>query len=579
MFAKALSTVTTNNGAVSHGSTGSGRVDFFYKVLRNTPDVDVERFLSTANSESEVDAAKLVFQLRNCRGGKGERKPVYTCFLWYANNGKMDFVERHLKYLPFFGYWKDLNTFFGTPIEPLVIKLYTEILAKDRLRLLSAKLDQDGYPITSISLAAKWVPKEKSKCDRNFSAAKKIAKSLGVSQADYRKLYIAPLNKHIDVVETFMCKKEWDQIEYGQVPSVCMMKHRKAFARNDAERFAAYLESVKKGEAKINAKQLFPHELASHYVPSNTIARNLLDDPVINAQWEALVKFSKTQAHFSRCIAVCDVSGSMDCPIGGDAKSSYRVLDASVGLSLLMAECVAEPFRNQIITFSATPRFHKIAGNSLKERIKNMVGINDWGMTTNFQAVFDMILEKAVSYIYTDATGVLRKGIPQDEMPTTVFVFSDMQFNQARFCTLCHTVDPRQDYQSVSGKCYCPPNQITNLDAITAKYRAAGYPRPQLVFWNLSGNTPDFPATSDETGVALVSGYSPSMMKLFMNGMSLNPYNAMRAAIDDPVYDVVCGGPTQDKTLDELFYGKTSTGEGTETLSDIESQQVKKIKI
>lgn len=571
MFAKALSTVTTQNGAKSQGSTGSGRVNYFFKVLRSTPKSDVESFLRAADAESVEDAMKLVFQLRDCRGGKGERKPFIESLCWYLESGRLDIVRQHLKYIPYFGYWKDLNSLFGTAAEPDVIKLYTEMLLRDLDRLIDAREktqtagnDNENVNV-SISLAAKWVPNENSEPDRKFKAAKKIAKALGVSMKDYRVKYLRPLRQHIKVVETFMCGKQWDKIKYGEVPSLCMFKHRKAFERNDPERFAAFIGDVERGEAKINAKQLAPHELVHHYLSGNGE-----NDPTINAQWDALVEYYRSKGTLKNALCVTDVSGSMSCTLGGNTKSNYKCIDASIGLSLLIADCVEEPFRNQIITFSTDPKFHQVKGKTLKERVKDIHGAY-WEMTTNFQAVFDMILKKAQEYRYVDSEGVAHKGVPEDQMPKTVFVFSDMQFNEAYFCPECQTKTKNTPMSGIinytSGSCKCPPNQITNLEAIRMKYRKAGYTIPTIVFWNLNGSTPDFPATADDSGIALVSGFSPAIMKMFLAGVSMNPYNVMRLAIDDPRYDVICG--SEDKSLSELYYGTHTQDTGNGVPEDV----------
>jgi len=544
MFGQALSTVETWNGAQSQGSTGSARVDLFFKALRSTSDAEISRLTARAFAESESDTGKLVFQARDCRGGKGERDVFIKMIKWYLDSGRESFVQKHLKYVPYFGYWKDLNRLFGTKAEPFVIQLYVEMLTMDLTRLQRAKRDPENRPLTSISLAAKWVPNENSEKDQKFKAAKKIAKALGVTMKEYRKAVLRPLRQHIEVVEALMCNGEWDHIQYGQVPSICMMKHRKAFARNDAERFAAYLESVKKGDQKINASQLSPHELVHHYIGKVLQTEN----DTINAQWESLVGFHRAKCTLTNAIAVCDMSGSMMQSLGGNKASAYQVIDASIGMSMLIADCVAEPFRNQVITFSEKPRFHQIKGSTLKDRVADVLAISDWGMTTDFEAVFEMILQKAANYTYTDSNGIQHQGLPESEMPKTVFVFSDMQFNAARFCGRCRS--------GTNGYtvCSCPANQMTNLEAVRTRYQVAGYSVPFLVFWNLAGNTVDFPSVASDAGVALVSGYSPAIMKLFASGASMNPYNVMRSAIDDSRYDVI--GCFKDLTLEELYYGK-----------------------
>ncbi|MFK5950116.1 MAG: DUF2828 family protein [Methylococcales bacterium] len=572
MFTKALTSTatTTENGAKSHGSTGSKRVDYFFKVLRSTPQESINSLLSGAHNESPEDAIKLVFQLRDCRGGKGERDATTRSLKWYMNNGHIDIVRSYLKFLPYFGYWKDLHNFFGTDLESDVISLFAEIITKDIARLKKAKdandVNEDGDLNVSITLAGKYIPSEKSKMDLKFSAAKKIAKCLGVTMSVYRKEYITPLRNHIKIVETYMCAKQWDTIKYGQVPSVCMMKHRKAFTRNDTNRFEEFIKSVEKGDETINATQLFPHQLVHDY-----ISKRAGSDPVINAQWEALVTHFKAQGSLGNSIAVCDVSGSMTCDLG--KKSGYQAIDASIGLSLLMAECAPKPFQS-LISFSSKPEFMELKGDNLYQRITN-ISKNNWTMNTDFQAVFEMILERAKGYTYFDEeTKTMKNGIPVDQMPTSIFVFSDMQFDRTRFCRNCNPTDNevRNGWGYAVNACKCVGSgQISNLDAVRVKYASAGYPMPQMVFWNLNGKTLDFPATSDESGIALVSGYSPSLMKLFMTGASMNPYNVMRGAIDDTRYDLISKKHIE-MTLEDIYYNS-----GVE--SKVDESDVKRIKL
>ena len=106
----------------------------------------------------------------------------------------------------------------------------------------------------------------------------------------------------------------------------------------------------------------------------------------------------------------------------------------------------------------------------------------DWGMNTNFQAVFNLLLEMAV-----------QNKTPPSEMVRTIFVFSDMEFDE------CEGQEYETDYQ-----------------LIKRKYSEAGYPMPQIVFWNLRGGNRSKPVTKNEAGVALVSGFSGQMMRVFL---------------------------------------------------------------
>ena len=63
-----------------------------------------------------------------------------------------------------------------------------------------------------------------------------------------------------------MSKKNWDEITYNQVPSRAMNIYRKAFYRNDGDRFAKYIEDVKSGKKTINAGTLYPYDITEKYM-------------------------------------------------------------------------------------------------------------------------------------------------------------------------------------------------------------------------------------------------------------------------------------------------------------------------
>lgn len=58
-----------------------------------------------------------------------------------------------------------------------------------------------------------------------------------------------------------MSEKRWKEIPYERVPSICFKTNKKTFEHWDKERLTEFLASVKRGEKKINAGALKPHEL------------------------------------------------------------------------------------------------------------------------------------------------------------------------------------------------------------------------------------------------------------------------------------------------------------------------------
>ncbi|KAK2375492.1 hypothetical protein QL285_076381 [Trifolium repens] len=359
---------------------------------------------------------------------------------------------------------------------------------------------KSGSP-TKISLAAKWCPSVDSSFDRSTLLCESIAKRIfpreeyeGVEEAHYayrvrdrlRKDVLVPLRKVLELPEVFIGANQWNLIPYNRVASVAMKFYKEKFLKHDKERFEKYLKDVKAGKTTIAAGALLPHEIIESLEDKD-------GGEVAELQWKRMVDDMLKKGKMRNCLAVCDVSGSM----------SGIPMEVSVALGLLVSELSDEPWKGKVITFSAEPQLHLIEGEDLyskTEFVRNM----DWGMNTDFQKVFDRILEVAVN-----------GNIKEDQMIKRIFVFSDMEFDQASANSW------ETDYQ-----------------AITKKYREKGYGSavPQIVFWNLrESNATPVPAT--QKGVALVSGFSKNLLTLFLdNEGDISPVKAMEAAISGPEY-------------------------------------------
>lgn len=485
-FLKAMTQVCTEKGALSHGTTGDPRVNLFFKTVRNIPEGTLWTLLDESWAADPLDTLRLIFQTRDCRGGKGEKKIFYDSMKWMISRGHTEILRLNLYNIPFYGTWKDLWMLVNTPIEKDMFELYASTLKRDKKRMLESK---------PISLAAKWAPTEKGKHDRTQKLAHLLANLMNVDMQTYRKEYLSPLRRYSNIIETKMATNDWGSIEYKTVPSVCLLKHRKAFERHDADRFKAYLEAVKAGKETINAKMIFPHQLVGYYLKNDKY------DATIEAQWSALVKHIGSMGKFTNVLSIADVSGSMF------TSQKVQPIEVSISLSLLLAEVSEEPFKGQIITFSSDPKFHQVKGSTLQAKVQSVSRMN-WGMTTNFQKVFDLIIQRCKRY-----------HVPEENMPQRLYVFSDMQFDSA-----------------VGNGWSENPQGLTNHEALVKKYKESGYKIPDIIYWNLCGSTPDFPTTSDESGVALVSGFSPNLLRLFLDNGELNPYSLMRKAIDSVRY-------------------------------------------
>ena len=508
-------TTITENGAPSFSTTNDARLDLFSKVCRDTETDRLAGLLERSWAVSPLDTLKIVFHLRDCRGGKGERQQFTNAMKWVLDNHRQEFVV-NFPHIPFYGRWKDLLGFFGTAYEAEMVKYYASQLQSDLGCLLMA-----GGMEKKVSLAAKYAPSEGQAFDTKYQAAAKFAKSLGMNKRGYRVNVLRPLRTQIDsnalLLERHMTDRpeDWDSIDFSKVPSIALKKYKRAFERHQKERYAAYLESVTKGEKKINVMRLMPHQLVGEYIKEGVHVSGDAPDPTVEAQWKAFVDGTRATTKFDNAIAMVDVSGSMGGSFTG--KKGVAPITVSVALGILIAELSTGPFGGKFITFSANPTLHSLQGNTLYAKCEAMAtGVAE---NTNIQRAFDLLLNSAKMFNATP-----------EQMPKTLFIFSDMQFDCINGGTAI-------------GGSYGPNGwtpsapQKTNFDVIKAKYVEAGYQMPRVVFWNLRGDTDDFVVTSNEEGVSCLSGFSSDILNLIVDGEEISPVKVMLKAINNPRYD------------------------------------------
>ncbi|KAJ1260158.1 hypothetical protein BS78_10G211100 [Paspalum vaginatum] len=545
--------VPTENASPTFVSSGDPCLDFFFHVVPGTPAASVTSLLANAWAAEPDTALRLACNLRGVRGtGKSDREGFYAAALW-MHGCHPSTLALNAGPVAEFGYLKDLTEILhriihcggnapGCPetraariaaanerdqrasaeaaverrkkraeaaaravewyardpryrlLHDCTADLFAKLLAEDMQKLADGKVNE-------LSLAAKWCPSLGRCYDRSTLLCEAIARRLFPkgSAPDlpedlddeyyaYRvrarlQKEVAPLRRALKLPEIFISAKEWGKVVYGRVASVAMKNYKEFFLKCDAERFKSYLEDVKSGNAKVAAGALLPHE----------ILESIDTDGVADLQWQRMVADLREVGKLNNCIAVCDVSGSM-----------YGLnMDVCVSLGLLISELSDEPWHHRVITFSSRPQLHLISGETLREKT-DFIRRMDWNMNTDFQAVFDKLLHIAVS-----------GKLPPEKMVRRVFVFSDMEFDEA-------SSRPWE----------------TDYEAITRKFTEAGYGAavPEIVFWNLR-DSDSVPVTASEKGVALVSGFSKNMVKLFLDGNGIvTPRDIMNKAVSGREY-------------------------------------------
>jgi len=315
-------------------------------------------------------------------------------------------------------------------------------------------------------LAAKWTP-------RQGPVAVEIREFFGMSPKFYRKSLV----EMTKVVEQNMCANAWDEINFSHVPSVASARYKKAFNRN-TPKYAEYVQALVKGDnptVKVNASVAYPYDVLKGRINAYGVKFDKTELDLIEKQWEALPNYVGD----ANILPLVDVSGSMSCPAGKNTKLSC--MEVAVSLGLYLADKNKGKFKDTFLTFSGSPELLNLKGN-INQKIDQMVK-SKWDMNTNLHAAFKKILDVAV-----------KGNVPQEEMPEMVLILSDMQFDQ------------------------CVTHDNSAIEMIARKYQAAGYNLPKVVFWNLNAAYGNAPVKFNKSGTALVSGFSPAIVKPLLSG-------------------------------------------------------------
>lgn len=464
----------TLNGAVTHESSLNKNLDLFFKIgtLRKNPEIVSEDMFWQAFSEDSDYAIRVLLYSRDIRGGMGERNIFRKTFKTICNQNP-NLASRLLVKIPELGRWDDVLEAIGTPVE------------KEALKFLQQGLTDKTY----ASLCAKWMPRMRgNNTIKNISNAKTLAKFLKLTYQEYNKF----LSSLSDTVEQDLSKREYSGIDYSKLPSLAAARYQALFNRVDTERYTKYKESLVKedGTAKINAGAVYPYDIIKSVMHG--------DSTVANAQWKALPDYTEGSSENVICLA--DVSGSMSFP-GANVSGDIYALHVGIALSIYLAERNTGIFKDQMMAYSTNPYFIDLGKNmTLKQKLSKVQEHVEYG-TTDIIKAFSRILELGIDHQLT-----------QEDMPSKVIIFSDMEFNQA-----------------VSG--------MTNFEAIKMSYANCGYEMPQLVFWNLTSHQKgNIPVQVGQKGTALVSGFSTATMKGVLSG-ELDPVKVMQKLINVSRYD------------------------------------------
>ncbi len=490
----------SENGAVMNATTGVKLLDCWYKLssMRGMDEVEIARLFAEAFLGSDRELVlRFLFYVLDVRGGAGERRAFDTMFSCLTTIDK-DLAKRLLRLVPEYGRW-----------DLLVKRVLDRDLCDEAVSIISKQLEDDlknASESKSVSLLAKWLPSVNchSRVTRNLAGV--VRSKLGMSEPKYRKT-LSKLRKAIGIVESKMSSNEWGGIDYSKVPSVANLNYRRSFLRHDSERRSKFLEDLANGKdgAKINSSACFPHDIVHRYSIDGV-------DTALEEMWKSLPDYVNGDG---TTLVVHDSSGSMTWNTVGTGKT--KPLDVATALAIYFSERCHGPYKDKFITFSNKPKFVDLGNcKTLREKLAIVSKLYECA-NTDIEKTLRLVLDAAVS-----------GGVKNGDLPR-LLIISDMEFD-AGVCK------GNSDALYDDFECHC--DEKTLMEGIADEFKRNGYDLPKISYWNVANRSGGVPCSARESGVAILSGFSPSAVKMALNG-SDDPYSALRDILMDKRYDAV----------------------------------------
>ena len=492
---------------------------------------------------------KMIGHTRDIVDGKGEYTLTYMMiYVWNRFYPKLaEFALKCLvdlgdKSVHQYGSWKDIkylckfskNRMSTSDSQNLIdyaIQLTNEQIRKDYANFVSNCND--------ISLAAKWIPREKSSFGWLFESLAtnyfshflstantydKRVRAILKCKTEYRKI-LSALNRQIDTVQIKQCDEKWANIDFSKTTSITLSKQKKAFLNvkkngeircpdnsdrvQCAENFKSHIQRAVKGEIEMKGKRVGMNNFTEQALDILCGIVSQDEKDLLNSQWR---DNSSQNGALGNMIAMVDVSGSMS----GDP------MNVAIALGIRIAEKSA--LGKRVMTFSSTPTWVNL--EPYPDFISQVKVVKDapWGMNTNFHAALDLILDAIIQ----------NKMAPEDVQDMVLVILSDMQMDVGDSC----------DKQAL-------------YEIMKAKYKAAGfrvhgraYNPPHILFWNLK-STSGFPSLANQPNASMMSGFSPSLLNLFCDqGMdalqSCTPWSLLLQSLENERYKIMSDRLSQE---------------------------------
>ena len=575
---------TTENGAITNSSTGSNLLNFYFEVgsarsmSKHNPG-DLVTLFKLAYLEDKLSALKILFYMRDIRGGQGERNAFRVILKYFIENvifskingkpldrdtnkndkqlfntlfalcreyGRVDDYIDTIQDIIRSKKFNDtattlpthkkiqLNRFINLLVGPISSIIFTYIRndihklngvvepSSVNKKLVEQSINNLNKDVIKYEdrILFKWIPRQeyltrlilnkvsstlskyyklrpvKVKTNNGKTNSKKTIynKSVLIDRKSFRKLLV----RCSDTVEQKIANKDYDNIDLSRVSSLSLRRHWTHLNNKIKDRIEQFLSDLKSGKVSVNAATLYPYDVIK------TINSNEYD--LANAQWKSLTDFLTDTSNLN-ILPMIDVSGSMSSP---EVMKDVSPMDVAISLGVYLAERnTNSEYKNKFLTFDSVPQLldfsNKYNGDNFTDLYK-YVKSTPWGGGTNFHTAMKLIADNI-------------KSNPQSSVPDAIICFSDMEFDE-------------------SGA------DRTNFDGIKSLFDGIDCKIPNIIFWNLAKKTRrNFPIKRDDVNVLLVSGFSPSTLKVVVNSISsgseINPMVFLNDTINQVRYDDV----------------------------------------
>jgi hypothetical protein len=472
-----MSLATTANNALCYSTTENHNLDLFYQMERNININNLNNLLENSFNLDKKKTIAIIFNSRDRIKGKKEKKVSNYALIWLKNNYNDIYKNNIETYINKYGCWKD-------------VCFIIEKCKKNNFeyKLISNRLNQDLKIIEHgedhISLCSKWVfnanTKESNKLCKYLFDKSEIKKD-----ERYRKEYLKPLRTKLNLIESKICTKNWDEIDYAKIPASAIKKYNKIFIKNDSERYNNFLEN---STTKIKITGLLPHEIISNYIKNSFVYNELLE-----LQWNAFINQFKENDNLKNIIPIVDVSGSMY-----NGTNIVKPVTVALALGLLISNINTGFLHKKVITFSCEPTFFTIVGDTLCEQLNSITKMN-FGLNTNFLKIADLLISN--NYIL----GNYKK----------IICLSDMQFDEN-----------------------CDDDKHTSHNNFIEKFTNYNLECPQIIYWNINSNYNNFPINTSIENVAILSGFSEQLLNTVFESDNFNSLDIMENILK-PYYNFI----------------------------------------